>query len=93
MILLESFKWLHWWHGHDEAMRVADCSSGILLREDEREIGQVAVGSAWKFRGEDNTIPVLGFHLSTYATSNTVVKFPPPTSKGGKAKATPSCPC
>jgi hypothetical protein len=73
--------------------RVADCSSGILLREGEREIGQVAVGSAWKFRGEDNTIPVHGFYLSTYATSNTVVRVPPPTSKGRKAKAIPSCPC
>ena len=28
-----------------------------------------------------------------YATSNTVVKIPPPTSNGGKAKAIPSCPC
>ena len=38
MFLLESFEWLHWWHGHDEARRVADHSVGILLREGEREI-------------------------------------------------------
>ena len=23
MFLLESFEWLHWWHGHDEVRRVA----------------------------------------------------------------------
>ena len=38
LFLLKSFEWLHWWHGHDEARRVADCSVGILLREGEREI-------------------------------------------------------
>ena len=37
---------MHWWYGHVEARRVADCSSGILLREGKREIGQA---SAWKF--------------------------------------------
>jgi hypothetical protein len=37
MFLLESFEWLHWWHGHDEARRVADSSVGILLREGKRE--------------------------------------------------------
>ncbi len=41
MLLLESFKWLHWWHGHDEeARRVADRSVGILLREGKREINR-----------------------------------------------------
>jgi hypothetical protein len=39
LFLLESFKWLHWWHGHNEARRVADCSSGILLREGKRGFG------------------------------------------------------
>ena len=29
LFLLESFKWLHRWHGHDEARRVADRRSGI----------------------------------------------------------------
>ncbi len=49
LFLLESFEWLHRWHGHVEAMRVADCSVlGILLREGEREIGPVAAGSACK---------------------------------------------
>ncbi len=48
LFLLESFEWLHWWHGHDEARRVADRSVGILLREGEREIGRVAAGSACK---------------------------------------------
>jgi hypothetical protein len=44
LFLLKSFKWLHRWHGHDEARRAADHSSGILLREGKREIGRVAVG-------------------------------------------------
>jgi hypothetical protein len=35
LFLLESFEWLHRWHGHDEARRVADPSVGILLREGE----------------------------------------------------------
>jgi hypothetical protein len=48
LFLLESFKWLHWWHGHDEARRVADRSVGILLREGEREIGRAATGLACK---------------------------------------------
>jgi len=46
LFLLESFEWLHQWHGHDEARRVADRSVGILLREGEREIGLVVAGSA-----------------------------------------------
>ena len=52
LFLLESFEWLHWRHGHDEARRVADRSSGILLREgkSKREIGQVAAGLACKLR-------------------------------------------
>jgi hypothetical protein len=29
LFLLESFEWLHGWHGHDEARRVADRSRGI----------------------------------------------------------------
>ena len=29
LFLLESFQWLHRWHGHDEARRVADRRSGI----------------------------------------------------------------
>ena len=29
LFLLESFEWLHRWHGHDEARRVADRRSGI----------------------------------------------------------------
>ncbi len=49
LFLLESFEWLHRWHGHVEARRVADRSVlGILLREGEREIGPVAAGSACK---------------------------------------------
>ncbi len=46
MFLLESFEWLHRWHGHNEARRIADRSVGILLREDERKIGLAAAGSA-----------------------------------------------
>jgi hypothetical protein len=33
LFLIESFEWLHWWHGHDKARRVSDRSIGILLRE------------------------------------------------------------
>jgi hypothetical protein len=29
LFLFESFEWLHRWHGHDEARRVADRRSGI----------------------------------------------------------------
>jgi hypothetical protein len=36
------------------------------LREGEREIGQVAAGSAWKFRGEDATIPIRGVYLTRF---------------------------
>ncbi len=62
--LLKSFEWLHWWHGQDEVRRVADRSSGILLRKGEREeIGQIAAGLAWKLRGEDPTIPIRGVYL------------------------------
>ncbi len=39
---MELFEWLHWRHSHNEARRVSDRSSGILLREGETEIGQVA---------------------------------------------------
>jgi hypothetical protein len=49
LFLLESFEWLHWWHGHNKARRVADRSSGILLKEGKREIGQVLAGSAHKY--------------------------------------------
>ena len=35
LFLLESFKWLHGWNGHNKTRRVADCSVGILLREGE----------------------------------------------------------
>ena len=44
MFLLESLEWLHRWHGHDEARRLADSSVGILLREGERE-------GDWTLRG------------------------------------------
>ena len=39
LFLFESFEWLHWWHGHDEARRVSDRSVGILLREASRGFG------------------------------------------------------
>ena len=38
LFVLKSFEWLHWWHGHDEARKVADRSSGILLREASRRV-------------------------------------------------------
>ncbi len=54
LFLLKSFEWLHWWHGHDEARRAADRSSGILLKEGKREIGRVVAGLARKLRQEDH---------------------------------------
>ena len=57
LFLLESFEWLHWWHGHGEARRVADRSSGISLRGSKKEIGRVTAGLARKLRQEDHTIP------------------------------------
>jgi hypothetical protein len=54
----KSFEWLHWWHSHDKVRRVSDRSSGILLREGKKEIGQVTVGSARKLRQEDHAIPI-----------------------------------
>ncbi len=41
MFVIESFEWLHWWHSHDNARRVADRSSGISLREGEGESRRV----------------------------------------------------
>jgi hypothetical protein len=38
LFLMESFEWLHWWHSHNGARRVADCSVGISLREGETEM-------------------------------------------------------
>ncbi len=58
LFLLESFEWLQWWHGQNEARRVADYSSRISLRETEKEIGWVAEGLACKLRQEDHTIPI-----------------------------------
>jgi len=68
LFLLESFEfeWMHWWHGHDEARRVADRSVGILLMEGKRDNGRIAVGWAWKFRGEDHTIPIRGIYLNLH---------------------------
>ncbi len=58
LFLLKSFKWMHWRHGQGKARRVADCSSGISLREAEKEIGRVAAGLAYKLRQEDHAIPI-----------------------------------
>ncbi len=90
LFLLEPFEWLHWWHGHDEARRVADRSSGILLRESKREIGRVAAGLARKLRQEDH-YQFLSVELTCAALGTDRIQ--PRTSKGGKAKEIPSCPC
>ncbi len=58
LFLLKSFKWLHWWHGHNKVRRVADCSSGISLREAKKEIGWVAAGLARTLKQENHTIPI-----------------------------------
>ena len=50
---LESFEWLHRWHGHDKARRVAIRSVGILVREGEREIGR-SLQVRHANRGEDH---------------------------------------
>ena len=78
LFLLKSIKCLHWWHSHDEARRVADRSSGILLKEGEREIGQVAAGLAWKFRGEDPTIPIRGVYLNLHMQPPILCEISPP---------------
>jgi hypothetical protein len=52
LFLFKSFEWLHWWHGHDEARRVSDCSVDILLREVSWGFG------TQKTRQEDHTIPI-----------------------------------
>ena len=93
LFLLKSIECLHRWHSHDEVRRVADRSSGILLKEGEREIGQVAAGSAWKFRGEDPTIPIRGVYLNLHMRPPILCEISPPTSIGGKAKAIPNCSC
>jgi len=92
LFLLRSFEWLHWWHGHDEARRVADRSVGILLREGEREIRLVAAGSACT---KEKILQFLFVESILIYIGNLQyrVKFPPPTSIGGKAKEIPSCPC
>ncbi len=88
-VVLESFEWLHWWHGHYEARRVVDRSSGILLREGKREIGQVAAGSARKLRQEDHH-QFLSVKRTCAALEGDQVFTP--SIKGGKAKEIPSCP-
>jgi hypothetical protein len=90
LFLLESFKWLHRWHGHNEARRVADRSSGILLREGKREIGQVAAGLAHKLR-QENHHQFLSVERTCAALGTDQIR--PHTSKGRKAKEIPSCPC
>ena len=88
MLLLESFEWLHRWHGHDEARRVADHSVGILLREGEREVGLIAAGSACT-KEEIIQFPFLESTLIYIRDLQYRVKFPPPASIGGKAKEIP----
>jgi hypothetical protein len=89
LFLLESFKWLHWWHGHDEARRAANRSGGILLREGKKEIGQVAAGLACKLRQEDHH-QFLSVERTCVALGTDLIR--PHTSKGEKAKEIPSCP-
>ncbi len=90
LFLLESFEWLHWWHGHNKARRVADCSSGILLREGKRGIGQVAACLARKLRQEDHH-QFLSVECTCAALEGDQVFTL--SIKGGKAKEMPSCPC
>ena len=91
LFLLESFEWLHWWHGHDEARRVADRTVGILLREGEREIGLLVAGSACT---KEKIMKFLFMEsiLIFIRDLQYRVKFPLLTSIGGKAKEIPSCP-
>jgi hypothetical protein len=85
LFLLESFEWLHQWHGHNEVRRAADRSSGILLREGK--IGRVAAGSACKLRQEDHN-QFLSVEPTCAALGTDQIR--PRTSKGGKAKEIPS---
>ncbi len=89
MFPLESFEWLHWWHGHDEARRVADHISGILLREGKWEIGRVAAGLARKLRQEDHHQFLSVERTCTVLEGDQVFTL---SIKGGKAKEIPSCP-
>ena len=58
LFLLVTFKWLHSWHGNNKTRRVADCGSGMSLREAKKEIGWVVVGLACKLRHKDQPIPI-----------------------------------
>jgi len=76
LFLLESSEWLHRLHSHDEARRVADriVAFGILLREGERE----------------RLFLSIEFILIYIRNLQYRSEIPPPTSNGGKAKATPA---
>ena len=50
---LESFEWLHRWHGHDEVRRVSHRSVGILFREERTSRGG---GSACKLARRSNQV-------------------------------------
>jgi hypothetical protein len=93
---MESFKWLHWWHSHDEARRVADCSVGISLREGETEMrdgdGQVAAGLDANVDKKIIEFLSVEFILTYIRDLQYHSEFSSPTSNGGKAKDKPSCP-
>jgi hypothetical protein len=80
LFLIESFEWLHRWHGHDEARRVADRSVGILLREGESEIER---RGRFGMQIEEKIIVQFLIYIRDLQYR---VKIPPPTSIGGKAK-------
>ena len=80
MFLLESFEWLHRWHGRNEARRVADRSVGILLREDKRE-------SRFGMQIEEKIIQFL------FLESILIVKSPPPNIYWRESQGHTHCPC
>ncbi len=94
LFLMESFEWLHWWHSHNEARRVADCSVGISLREGETKMrdgdGQVAVGLDANLDKKIIEFLPMEFILTYIHNHQYHSEFSSPTSNGRKAKDRPS---
>ena len=91
MFLLESFKWLHRWHGHVEARRVADRSVGILLREGERE-GDWTRPGGFGMQIEEKIIQFLFVESILIYIRDLQYRSEIPPPNIGKAKEIPSCP-
>ena len=92
MFLLESFKWLHRLHSHDEARRVADCSRGIWhFIEGWREGDWTNLRRVRHENLEEKVLLFLSVEsiLIYIRDSNTVEKFPPQHRMAGKPRRYP----